>query len=211
MALLSVCEVFTSVQGESSFAGLPCVFVRLSGCNLRCSYCDTPQAYEAGRDMTVAELVGVVEASAASMVEVTGGEPLLQDGFRDLVVALRDETGKTVLVETNGSCDISIVPEGIITVMDVKCPGSGQVESFDLENVDRLRREDEVKFVLTDRLDYGWAKEFVVRHELAAKCKAVLFSPVFGVLEPGLVADWIIADGLPVRLQLQLHKILGIR
>ena len=209
---VEVCEVFTSLQGESTWAGLPCFFIRLAGCNLRCTYCDTPQAFEGGRPMSIASLVGQYRASRAAMAEVTGGEPLLQAGFSALAAGLQDTgDGRPVLVETNGSCDLSLVPDGVIAIVDVKCPGSGQAGSFDEQNIPRLRPFDEVKFVLTDREDYSWARAFTARHALDQRCKAVLFSPVQDRLPPADLARWILEDRLPVRLQLQLHRILGVR
>jgi 7-carboxy-7-deazaguanine synthase len=209
MGLVSVCETFTSIQGESSYSGLPCHFIRVSGCNLRCSYCDTRYAYPPGRDVPVEELVAECAGIAVPIVEVTGGEPLLQPAFPELAAALRDRSGKRVLVETNGSLDISRVPDGVVTIMDVKCPGSGESEAMDPGNVERLRPEDEVKFVLADRSDYDWATQFVERHGLAERCAAILFGPVHGVLDAGTLSQWILEDGPPVRLQLQLHRLLG--
>ena len=211
MADVNVCEVFTSIQGESSYAGQTCLFIRLSGCNLRCTYCDTAHAYGPGRDTPIAELVAQAAASRACLVEITGGEPLLQPWFRELAEALRDGAGKPVLVETNGSQDLSLVPSSVIAVMDVKCPGSGEAGSTDPKNFARLQPADEVKFVLGDRADYDWAVETVVEHDLASVCHAVLFSPVWGRLEPGELGRWIVADGLSVRLQVPLHRVLGCR
>jgi 7-carboxy-7-deazaguanine synthase len=159
----------------------------------------------------IADLVKRAAASKAAIVEITGGEPLLQPGFLELATELRDRTGKPILVETNGSRDISIVPEEIITIMDMKCPGSGQSEAMDMANLKRLQSKDEVKFVLSDRADYDWAKEFVLAHNLASACRAVLFSPAFGVLKVDDLGRWIVKDGLSVRLQMQLHKIIGMK
>ena len=211
MGYVGVCETFVSVQGESSYAGLPCFFVRLAGCNLRCTYCDTPVVYSEGERRSVASIVTEATAASGILVEITGGEPLLQEAFPELAATLRDRSGKTVLVETNGSRDITIIPEGVITIMDIKCPGSGEVNSFDENNLERLRGRDEIKFVLSDRPDYEWARDFTKSKSLEQRCHAVLFSPVPGVLEAGELARWIMADGLPVRLQVQLHKILGMR
>lgn len=211
MATVRVDEVFESIQGESSWAGLPCFFIRLAGCNLRCTYCDTKDAYGPGREMTVAELTALCLASRAPIAEITGGEPLLQPGFGELAAALRDRTAKTILVETNGSRDISVVPADVVAVMDVKCPGSGASGAMDLANVGRLRPYDEVKFVLGDRRDYEWATAFVKRYRLTSACHAVFFSPVFGGLDAGKLGEWILQDGLAVRLQVQLHRILGLR
>jgi len=211
IATVNVCETFVSIQGESTYAGLSCYFIRLAGCNLRCRYCDTTYAYVPGLDVPVPDLVAEFRASKAAIVEITGGEPLLQPGFRELAAALRDQGGKPVLVETNGSMDISAIPAGVIAIMDVKCPGSGVSEAMDPANIGRLRPQDEVKFVLSDRQDYEWAGDFVRRHNLPTRCHAVLFSPVFGKLPAKEVGQWILDDGLPVRVQVQLHKALGMK
>jgi len=211
MAVVEVCERFVSIQGESTWAGLTCFFVRLAGCNLRCGYCDTPQVFEAGTEMPVTELVAEAAAAQCAIIEITGGEPLLQPAFRELAVGLRGSCNKPVLVETNGTQDISIVPEDVITIMDVKCPGSGFPDSLDLANLSRLRPHDEVKFVLSDQSDYEWAKDFITQHDLLPKCHAVHFSPVHEVLEAKQLAEWIVKDGLGVRLGVQLHKVVGVR
>ena len=211
MATVNVCEAFVSIQGESTYAGLSCFFIRLAGCNLRCRYCDTTYAYNPGTELPIADLVSENRASKTAIVEITGGEPLLQAGFRELASALRDQGGKPVLVETNGSLDISVIPAGVIAVVDVKCPGSGVSESMDPANIGRLRPQDEVKFVLTVRTDYEWARDFVKRRTLASRCHAVMFSPAFGMLTGRDLGNWILEDGLTVRLQVQLHKILGMK
>lgn len=211
MSTVQLCETFTSLQGESTYAGLPCLFIRLAECNLRCSYCDTQHAYAAGTSVRIDTLVKGASDSRAEIVEVTGGEPLLQPAFSELAGALLGIPGKTVLVETNGSLDISVVPEGAVTILDVKCPCSGESERMDLANLSRLRYGDEVKFVVMDEEDYQWAKELVLQHDLAARCAAVLFSPVYGQLDSSILAEWILNDELPVRLQVQLHKLLGLR
>jgi len=211
MLTVNICEIFVSIQGESSYAGLPCFFIRLSGCNLRCCYCDTKYAWKPGRDVAISDIVRKCGDCNAGIVEITGGEPLLQDGFPPLAKALRDRSGKKILVETNGSCDISLIPSGVVAVMDVKCPGSGGSEAFDPANIGRLRPYDEVKFVLSNRADYLWARDFVKRHRLHMRCNAVLFSPVSGKLNAGKLGEWIVKDGLPVRLQVQLHKMAGIK
>ena len=208
---VNVCEIFESVQGESTYAGLPCLFIRLSECNLRCNYCDTKRAYKKGRDIPIPALVARCRKSRAPLVEITGGEPLLQKGFSRLASALCRINGKTVLVETNGSVDISAVPGKAVAVIDVKCPGSGEGGSFNKVNLRRIRRHDEVKFVLTDEKDYRWAKVFVRRHKLISKCRAVLFSPVTRKLRSCDLAKWVLRDGLQVRLQIQLHRVLGVR
>ncbi len=201
---LLVNEIFKSIQGESWFAGLPCVFVRLTGCNLRCNYCDTKYAYEAGEEFSIAELLVKIADYQCPMVDITGGEPLLQDETPELAETLL-EKAKTVLVETNGSLDIDMLPEGVVRIVDVKCPDSGQTEKMLWENMDRLVKTDEVKFVLQSKGDYEWAKSVVEDYELLGRC-IVLFSPAFGTLQPRRLAEWMLADNLTVRLNLQLHK-----
>lgn len=213
MTTVDLFETFVSIQGESTYAGLSCFFVRLAGCNLDCAYCDSPRARTAagGRTAGVDELVEACRASSAAIVEITGGEPLLQPGFRALAEALCGSCGgRPVLVETNGSLDLSLIPAGAIAIMDVKTPGSGMGGRMDPGNIGRLRPHDEVKFVIIDHADYEWAAEFVRRHRLADKCHAVLFSPAWGRLDPGTLAGWLLKDALPVRLQVQLHKLLGL-
>ena len=161
--------------------------------------------------MSIADVVKKAVKSKAAIFEITGGEPLLQPGFTELARKLRTETRKPVLVETNGSLNISAIPDGVIAIMDVKCPGSGESAAMDLKNIKRLRPDDEVKFVLSDLRDYDWAKRFVAKHDLASRCKAVLFSPVSGVLDAKKLCEWIVRDRLPVRFQIQLHKTLGAK
>jgi len=204
---LQVTEIFRSIQGESTWAGTPCVFVRLTGCNLRCAWCDTPYAYEDGREMTVEEVVAQVAAYSGDLVEITGGEPLLQAAAPALAQALLD-AGRTVLCETNGTQPIDRMPSGVITIMDIKCPSSGEFDRTDWDNVERLRAHDEVKFVVADRTDYDWARETVERHGLAGRCHAVLFAPAAGLMRPQTLSEWLLDDGLAVRLQLQLHKVI---
>ena len=204
---LVVSEIFRSIQGESTWAGLPCVFVRLTGCNLRCSWCDTAYAFEGGTVMALDDVVGCVAEFSCSLVEITGGEPLLQEQCPVLARRLLD-AGKTVLCETNGALPIDLLPEGVIRIMDLKCPGSGECEGNDWANIDRLSPEDEVKFVLAGRGDYEWSRDVVRKYDLASRCGAVLFSPVMGALEPRSMAEWILEDELSVRLQLQLHKLV---
>lgn len=210
-AKLSVTETFLSIQGESTWAGFSCFFIRLSGCNLRCRYCDTTHAYEPGASRTIDELVEQARRSGAEIAEITGGEPLLQAGSRELALALLAVTGKPVLVETNGSVDISVIPEGAIAVMDIKCPGSGQSAAMNFDNIRRLRAYDEVKFVIADRYDFEWAAEIVRRHDLARRCHAVLFGVVHGELALSSLGQWIMDERLPVRVHTQLHKMLGVR
>ena len=183
----------------------------MAGCNLRCVYCDTRHAYAPGRETAVPELVEEFVASGVGLVEITGGEPLLQEGFVALATALRDLPGNRVLVETNGSRDISVIPDGVVAVMDIKTPGSGVAADMDMDNLARLRLSDEVKFVLCDREDYEWARGFAARHSLSERCNAVLFAPVFGQLEPGQLAGWMIEDGVAARLQVQVHKLIEAR
>jgi len=203
--MLTINEIFHSIQGESTFAGQPCVFVRLTACDLRCNWCDTPYAFHEGRKMSVDEVVADVEARGCPVVEVTGGEPLLQPDVYPLMQRLVD-AGKTVLIETGGHRSIAAVPPQVIRIMDVKCPASGESARNDWSNLALLTERDEVKFVIADRVDYEFAREVVAREHLADRCGAVLFSPVHGVLDPKSLADWVLADRLRVRLQLQVHK-----
>lgn len=203
--MLRICEIFTAIQGESTYAGLPCTFIRLSGCNLRCLYCDTTYAYEEGEDYTIDLLVDEAVRADMGVVEITGGEPLEQEDTPLLVKALLDKGLKCVLVETNGSKDISVLDPRTIVIMDIKTPGSGEGGSFDLNNLDKLKPSDEVKFVLTCREDYEWARSFLQEHEVLLRSE-VLLSPAFGSLEPAALAKWILDDALSVRLNLQLHK-----
>jgi 7-carboxy-7-deazaguanine synthase len=205
LSVLTVNEIFHSIQGESTRAGERCVFVRLTACDLRCSWCDTPYAFHEGRKMELAEVLAEVERFACSTVEVTGGEPLLQKETPALMRELLAR-GKTVLVETGGHISLDRVPPGVIRIMDIKCPGSGESHRMDWTNIDRLQPRDEVKFVIADRGDYEYAREALSRHELADRVTAVLFSPVHGVLDARTLAEWVLADRLPVRLQLQVHK-----
>jgi 7-carboxy-7-deazaguanine synthase len=204
--VLRVSEIFHSIQGESTQAGCPCVFVRLVGCNLRCRWCDTAYAFGGGRDMTVAEVVAEVERYACPLVEVTGGEPLLQSDAIPLMEELL-RRGRRVLLETGGSLPIEEVPDGVLRIVDVKCPGSGEAASNRWENLESLRSGDEVKFVIAGRDDYLWAREQVRRLCLSERC-TVLFSPAHGVVDPGDMARWVLEDGLPVRVQIQFHKVL---
>ncbi len=211
MCEVRIAELFESIQGESSYAGLPCFFVRLAGCSLNCTYCDTPAANMEGDPMSVDAVVAACCASQAPLIEITGGEPLQQAGFEALAEAICAACDKTVLVETNGTCDISRIPKGAVAVVDVKTPGSGMAGTFDEANIARLRSKDEVKFVLCDRRDYEWAARFVREHDVSARCAAVLFSPAWGQLDAAALGEWLLADGLPVRLQVQLHKVLKVR
>ena len=203
--MLTVNEIFHSIQGESTYAGEPCVFVRLTACDLRCRWCDTPYAFHEGRKMSVDEVVEAVLAYGCRMVEITGGEPLLQPDVHPLMAGLL-EAGKTVLLETGGHRSIAAVPPGVIRIVDVKCPGSGEADEMDWSNLAALAPLDQVKFVVADRADYEYARAVLERERLAGRCAAVLFSPVHGELEPRVLAGWVLADRLPVRVQVQLHK-----
>jgi 7-carboxy-7-deazaguanine synthase len=203
--VLTINEIFHSIQGESTYTGRPCVFVRLTACDLRCSWCDTPYAFTEGRKMSLDDVVAQVEAYGCPLVEVTGGEPLLQKDVYPLMDRLL-ASGHTVMLETGGHISIERVPPAVIRIVDVKCPGSGESEKNDWANLDRLTPRDEVKFVIKDRGDYEFARDVLARHRLADRCGAVLFSPVHGVLEPKALAEWMLVDRLPARLQLQAHK-----
>jgi 7-carboxy-7-deazaguanine synthase len=203
--MLTVNEIFHSIQGESTHAGRPCVFVRLTACDLRCSWCDTPYAFHEGRKMDVDEVVAKVRDYGCDVVEITGGEPLLQKDVYPLMEQLMS-AGHTVLLETGGHISVEHVPPGVFRVIDVKCPGSGEAGKMHWPNLDRLRVTDEVKFVIKDRADYEFARRVVEERQLVGRCAAVLFSPVHGVLDPKQLAEWILADRLAVRLQLQAHK-----
>jgi 7-carboxy-7-deazaguanine synthase len=221
-----ITEIFKSIQGEGTRAGLPCIFVRLTGCNLRCTWCDTAYAFHGGTKMSVEEVVSRVDELAsraggaagaqtgAPLVELTGGEPLLQEEIYPLAEKLL-AAGYTVMIETSGERFIGQLPQEVIKIVDVKCPDSGEPDTFNMANLEALSAEDEVKFVLSTRRDYEFAREFTARHGLPARVKQVLFSPVFEDpqgkwpgLEPRALVEWILADGLPVRLGLQLHKFI---
>jgi 7-carboxy-7-deazaguanine synthase len=203
--MLTVHEIYASIQGESTRAGQPCVFVRLTGCDLRCEWCDTPYAFTGGRKMTVDEVVAEVGAHHLGLVEITGGEPLLQADAPALMERLIAR-GHTVLVETGGHLPLDDVPDEAIAIVDVKCPGSGEAAHMHWPNLDQLSRHDEVKFVIKDRADFDFACDIVRRHDLAARSAAVLFSPVHGVLEPRELAGWMLEARVPARLQIQAHK-----
>lgn len=210
MSDLNVCEVFESIQGESTYAGLPCRFIRLAGCNLNCTYCDTPQGRAEGRAIAIAKLAEGCRSSDVPLVEITGGEPLLQPGTHVLAQQIRDATCKAVLVETNGSCDLSVMPEGVVAIVDLKTPGSGECGAIDWGNMHRLRAYDEIKFVICNREDYDWAVSMLAEHDLRAICHAVHFSPGWGQLDPAQLARWMLEDASPARLHLPLHKIIGM-
>jgi 7-carboxy-7-deazaguanine synthase len=221
-----ITEIFKSIQGEGTRAGLPCIFVRLTGCNLRCTWCDTAYAFHGGKKMRVEEVLARVDElamrgeemqgsqSAVPLVELTGGEPLLQEEVYPLAEKLLGR-GYTVMIETSGERFIGGLPCEVIKIVDVKCPDSGEPDTFKMRNLEVLSEKDEVKFVLSTRRDYEFARDFTLQHELARRVKQVLFSPVFvdpegkwQGLEPRTLAEWILADGLPVRLGLQLHKFI---
>jgi len=204
--MLTVNEIFHSIQGESTRAGRPCVFVRLTACDLRCTWCDTPYAFHEGRSMTVEDVVRTVDQYGCPLVEITGGEPLLQDEVYPLMERLL-ASGHTVMLETGGHRPIDRVPADVIKVVDVKCPGSGEAGKNYWPNLDALAPHDEVKFVLADRADYEFARE-VVRTKLHDHTSPILFSPVHGTLDPKQLAEWVLADRLPVQVQLQLHKFI---
>lgn len=215
---LRINELFYSIQGESTWAGCPCFFVRLTGCPLRCHYCDTEYAFREGSPRTFADILAEIERSGARLVELTGGEPLAQKRVFDLIRIL-SERGITVLIETSGSIDITPCHPAAIRILDLKTPGSGECARNLLSNLEDLRPHDEVKFVITDRADYEWARSMILDHRLADRCRAVLMSPAFpqkkGLeilgcpgLDPRALAEWILADNLPVRQQTQLHKLI---
>jgi 7-carboxy-7-deazaguanine synthase len=219
---MQITEIYKSLQGESTHAGLPCLFVRLTGCNLRCSWCDSEYAFYGGRKMTPEEVFTEVEQLSPNggLVEITGGEPMLQE--REVVPLMRQllEGGYQVLLETSGERPLERVPAGVIKIVDVKCPNSGEPDTFRMENLETLSDRDEIKFVLSDRADYEFARDFTQRHNLAKRVNAVLFSPAFRkeatgardsshcLLDPQELADWMVADSVPARLGLQLHKFI---
>jgi 7-carboxy-7-deazaguanine synthase len=201
--MLRVTEIFFSIQGESTHAGRPCVFVRLTGCNLRCRWCDSEYTFTGGEKMSVDEVMGRVASYGCKLVEITGGEPLAQSEAFDLIKRLCDEEYE-VLIETSGSIDVTPVDEHAKIILDVKCPGSGEVEKNRWENIEKLRAHDEIKFVLADRNDYDWAKRVIEERNLTRW--TILFSPVWGELNLQPLAEWMLADRVPARLQTQLHK-----
>jgi 7-carboxy-7-deazaguanine synthase len=218
---MQITEIYKSLQGESTHAGLPCVFVRLTGCNLRCSWCDSEYTFQGGRKMAVEEVLDEVSRlSPSGLVEITGGEPLLQE--RDVVPLMQHllEDGYKVLLETSGERPLERVPLDVIKIVDVKCPNSGEGGTFCMENLEALYPQDEIKFVLSSRADYDFAREFTRRHNLAERVTAVLFSPAFRkdatgardsshcLLDPQELAEWMLADNVPARLGLQLHKFI---
>jgi 7-carboxy-7-deazaguanine synthase len=203
--LLTINEIFYSIQGESTYAGRPCVFVRLTACDLRCSWCDTTYAFHEGRKQSLDEVLAEVERLDCPLVEVTGGEPLLQEDVYPLMQSLLDH-GRTVLLETGGHRSTANVPRSVVTILDVKCPGSGEAHRNDWSNLDRLRSHDEVKFVVKDRADYEYARDVIAKHRLGERVAAVHLSPVHGVMDLRQLSEWTMADRLPARVQVQLHK-----
>jgi 7-carboxy-7-deazaguanine synthase len=219
---MQISEIYKSLQGESTYAGLPCVFVRLTGCNLRCSWCDSEFSFYGGRKMTLQEVLSDVARLSPNggLVEITGGEPMLQE--REVIPLMEQllDADYRVLLETSGERVLARVPKGVIKIVDVKCPHSGEPDTFAIENLGALKRHDELKFVLTDRTDYEFARDFVANHELAERVHAILFSPAFEKaasgsrdtshcqLDPQQLAEWILADNVPARLSLQIHKLI---
>jgi 7-carboxy-7-deazaguanine synthase len=200
-------ELYVSLQGESSHAGLVCTFVRLTGCHLRCSYCDSEFAFQGGQRMAISDVMEKVRELGAPMVEVTGGEPLLQPGVYPLMEALLAE-GYQVLLETSGAIDVRLVPAQVHKIVDLKTPSSGECDRNDLRNLESMNEHDELKFVIGSREDYQWARRMVLEHKLAQRPYGLLYSTVFGKLSPTALAQWLIEDRLPGRMQLQLHKYL---
>jgi 7-carboxy-7-deazaguanine synthase len=219
---MQITEIYKSLQGESTYAGMPCVFVRLTGCNLRCSWCDTEYAFYGGKKMTPEQVFDEVEhlSAAPGLIEITGGEPMLQE--RELVPLMQwlIDSGYTVLLETSGERPLDRVPATVIKVVDVKCPDSGEGDTFHVENLETLWPHDEIKFVISGRSDYEFARDFTARHDLARRVNAVLFSPAFRkdasgardasncLVDPQELAEWMLEDNVPARLGLQIHKLI---
>jgi 7-carboxy-7-deazaguanine synthase len=204
--MLKINEIYASIQGESSHTGLPCIFIRLTGCNLRCSWCDTAYAFYAGNDLTIEETLQKVDTFGLPLVEITGGEPLLQEDVYPLMEALLKK-GYRVMLETSGALPIDKVPQRVIKILDITCPGSGEEKKHHLENLKLLSPNDEVKFVLLDRADYEWSRDLLRKYDLAPSTQ-VLFSPVYDKLNLKDLSQWILKDRLAVRLQTQLHKVI---
>jgi 7-carboxy-7-deazaguanine synthase len=201
---MKICECFTSVQGESSYAGMPCSFVRLTGCNLRCAYCDTQYAFEGGYETSIEDILRKIRSAGLDVVEITGGEPLLQEEVHTLTRELLD-AGYKVLIETNGSLSIKGIDERAVVILDIKTPGSGMSDKTDFSNLDEITNKGEVKFVITDRIDYEWSKNIIERFHLINRC-GLLMSPAFGFIRPATLARWMIDDRFNARLNVQLHK-----
>ena len=203
---MKINEIFVSIQGESTYTGRPCIFIRTAGCNLRCSYCDTEYAFYDGKEMSSDEIFDIVEESGLKLVEITGGEPLLQKELPELLDRLL-EANYEVLIETSGSMDIDKIDSRAVRIMDLKCPSSGEVSKNNLSNLNKLKPSDEVKFVVGNTEDYNWASEIIEKYNLDKKV-TVLFSPIFDKLDPVKLAEWILKDKKNVRMQIQLHKII---
>ena len=218
---MQITEIYKSLQGESTYSGLPCIFVRLTGCNLRCSWCDSEFSFYGGKKMTLQEVLSEVAGlSSGGLVEITGGEPMLQE--REVVPLMEHllDAGYRVLLETSGERPLARVPKQVVKIVDVKCPHSGEPDTFAVENLEALQPRDELKFVLTDRTDYEFARDFVVNHGLAERVHSILFSPAFEkgasgsrdtshcLLDPQELAQWILDDNVPARLSLQIHKLI---
>lgn len=201
---MKVCEIFTSIQGESSYAGIPCTFVRLMGCNLRCSYCDTTFAYDEGIELSEEEIMRKIRLAGIDLVEITGGEPLLQREVYHFTEKLIEERYR-VLIETNGSVSIKDIDKRAVVVLDLKTPASGMSDKMDFSNLNEIKHNDEIKFVITDRNDYEWSKDIIYRFDLMDKCH-LLLSPAYGILAADTLARWMIDDKVRARLNLQLHK-----
>ena len=219
---MQITEIYKSVQGESTYAGVPCIFVRLTGCNLRCSWCDSEYSFYGGKKMSEAEVVAEVQrlSPKGGYVEITGGEPMLQE--REVVPLMQRllVAGYSVLLETSGERRLDVVPKGVVKIVDVKCPHSGEPDTFRIENLATLTSRDEIKFVISDRLDFEFARDFTSHHDLARRVNAVLFSPAFAqdahgsrdtrhcIVDPEQLVDWMLADNIPARLGLQIHKFI---
>jgi len=201
---MKVVEIFTSIQGESSHAGKLCTFVRMAGCNLRCTYCDTQYAYDQGEELSEDSIIKKVTNSGIQLVEITGGEPLLQKRAGALIKRLLDE-GFDVLVETNGSYSIKDIDKRAVVILDIKTPGSGMADKMDFSNIDQIKLDDEIKFVITSRRDYEWTKDIMAQYDLSDKGH-VLLSPAYGMLDPQDLIRWMLEDGINARLNLQIHK-----
>lgn len=203
--MFKVNEIFKSIQGESTYAGLPCTFIRLAGCNLRCTYCDTNYAYYHGNELSDEKIISKIKEYGVNCIEFTGGEPLLQEETPPLLKTLLDK-GYNVLIETNGSICIGCLDKRLTIIMDIKTPKSGMSERMNLKNLELLKSNDEVKFVLLSESDFIWAKDMISKYNLLNKTKNILMSPAYGVLPPKALASWILRDNLPIRIQLQIHK-----
>jgi 7-carboxy-7-deazaguanine synthase len=201
-----ITEIFKSIQGESSYAGLPCSFIRTTGCNLRCTWCDTAYAFHGGKELSIHQVIEQIQPHKCDLVEITGGEPLLQPEVPELSERLL-QNKYTILLETSGALDIGIVPSEVIKIMDIKCPDSGMMNEMNWENLNKLTSKDEIKFVINSRTDYDWSVKMLYDYQLYSR-NLVLFSPVYQKMAPQQLAEWILEDSLPVRFQIQLHKVL---